>query len=315
LAPGSDPSVLPGPLMIADEGNNRLLEISPKGSRKWLFPNAKDAAHSQQLPTPDDVFFTPDHRHVIATQEENFTISLVDIAKHRITWSYGTPGVHGDGPNSLWNPDDAMVLANGDVLTADIKNCRLLVIPEGAHAPSIVMGEAGACVHDPPTTFGSPNGAFRMRNGHFLVTEINGDWVDEIDLTGKVYRSVHAPGIAYPSDTSEVRPGVWLTVDYSSPGAIETFDQTGRLLWRYAPTGAAALNHPSIAKALPNGDIIATDDHSDRVIVVDPHTNTIVWQYGHQGAPGAAPGYLNGPDGLDLAPPHSVSNLERPSHR
>jgi hypothetical protein len=41
------------------------------------------------------------------------------------------------------------------------------------------------------------------------------------------------------------------------------------------------------------------------VIVVDPKTNTVVWQYGVRGQPGTAPGFLNGVDGLDLAPPHS----------
>jgi outer membrane protein assembly factor BamB len=309
LAAGSDPSVLPGPVLIADEGNDRLIEVNPHGHVIWQFPRAADTAKGQTLPKPDDAFFTPDHRHVIATQEENFTLSLVDIAKHRVVWSYGTAGVHGSDPNQLWNPDDALVLQNGDVLTADIKNCRLLVIGKGTHAPAQTFGRTGECVHNPPQQFGSPNGAFPMRNGHFLVTEINGDWVDEMDLTGTVFAAVHPPGIGYPSDTNEVKPGTYLTVDYSSPGTIETFDAQGALLWRYAPTGADALDHPSIAKALPNGDVIATDDHNHRVIVVDPRTNRIVWQYGHLGTPGSTAGYLNGPDGLDPAPPHSISNL------
>jgi hypothetical protein len=42
------------------------------------------------------------------------------------------------------------------------------------------------------------------------------------------------------------------------------------------------------------------------VIVVDPRTNRIVWQYGHTGVTGTGPGYLNNPDGVDLAPPHSL---------
>ena len=35
------------------------------------------------------------------------------------------------------------------------------------------------------------------------------------------------------------------------------------------------------------------------------NTDRIVWQYGRRGVPGAVPGLLNGPDGLDLAPPNS----------
>ena len=144
-----------------------------------------------------------------------------------------------------------------------------------------------------------------MANGHYLVTEINGEWVDEMDLSGRIYGSLHPPGVSYPSDTNEAAPGVYLTVDYSDPGQIETFDASGRLVWRYRPTGDQALDKPSLALALPNGDVIATDDDNDRVIVVDPRANRVVWQYGVRGTAGASPGMLNGVDGLDLAPPDS----------
>jgi hypothetical protein len=84
------------------------------------------------------------------------------------------------------------------------------------------------------------------------------------------------------------------------------FDGDGKVLWRYRPTGRDALDHPSLAMVLPNGMVLATDDHNDRVIVVDPTTNRIVWQYGQTGRKGRAPGLLANPDGVDLAPPHSL---------
>ena len=71
--------------------------------------------------------------------------------------------------------------------------------------------------------------------------------------------------------------------------------------------GADKLDHPSLARPLPNGDVIANDDDNHRVIVIDPKTNLIVWQYGHTGASGTAPGWLNTPDGTDLLPPYSLS--------
>ena len=40
---------------------------------------------------------------------------------------------------------------------------------------------------------------------------------------------------------------------------------------------------------LPNGDILANDDRNNQVIVIDPRTNRIVWQYGHTHVAGAAP--------------------------
>jgi hypothetical protein len=104
-----------------------------------------------------------------------------------------------------------------------------------------------------------------------------------------------------------VRPGLYLTVGWQSPGILEEFDRHGRLVWRYQPRrGDPPLDHPSLALPLPNGDVLLNDDFNDRVIVVDPRTNRIVWQYGHTGVPGSAPGYLSRPDGLDLAPPGSL---------
>jgi len=305
LAAGSNPAVLPGSVLIADEGNDRLVIVDRHGRVAWTFPQPGDLPAGVEFKTPDDAFFTPDGRQIIVTEEEYSVVSLIDIASRKIVWRHGTPGSPGAGPYQLSNPDDAIVLPNGSVLLADIKNCRLLLFDEGAAQPRRVYGTTGSCVHDPPARYGSPNGAFPMRNGHYLVTEINGDWVDEIDLTGKVYASTQPPGIAYPSDTNEVTPGTYLTVDYSDPGQIETFNASGTLLWRYQPAGTLSLNHPSLALPLPNGDVLATDDHNDRIIVIDPKTNQIVWQYGQRNQPGLSPGLLNGPDGLDLAPPHS----------
>ncbi len=306
--PGSDPSVLPGPVLIADKANSRLLEVDPCGHLLWQFPRPGDLAPGQTFNVPDDAFFTPDGHQVIATQEDDFAITLVDVRRHLIAYRYGQPGVYGSDANHLYNPDDAIALPGGDILAADIKNCRLVVLSPPSHDLVRQLGATSSCVHDPPAGFGSPNGAFPMRNGGTVVTEINGDWVDFLTADGKLKGAVHAPGFSYPSDTNQVGPNRFLSVDYTSPGAIEEFDATGKLIWRFAPGGSAALDHPSLALPLPNGDVLVNDDYNDRVIVVDPKQQKIVWQYGHMAAAGTAPGYLNIPDGVDLAPPHSLIN-------
>ncbi len=307
LQAGSEPSVLPGPVLIADEDNARLLLVDPLGRIIWQFPNAGGPGPGQQPLVSDDAFFGPHGRHVIATEESRFTISVISLRKDAMSWQYGHPGVAGAGAGYLDNPDDAMLLPNGDVMTADIKNCRLLLLGPGSPGPLHVFGETTPyCDHQPPARFGSPNGVFPMADGNWLVSEINGDWVDDMTPSGQILWSVHPPGVQYPSDSNQIGPDVFLTVDYSQPGQVETFTSSGRLLWRYRPTGAAALDHPSLALPLPNGDVLFTDDRNDRVVVVDPRTNQVVWQYGVKGAPGSAPGYLAGPDGADLAPPFSL---------
>jgi DNA-binding beta-propeller fold protein YncE len=307
LRAGSNPSVLPGPVLIADRDNNRLLEVSPTGQTLWRFPQPGDPVSGQSFLLPDDAFYSPDGRQIVVTQEDDFAISIVDVAHPKIAFRYGHPGVPGSEPGYLHNPDDAMLTPKGALLSADIKNCRVIVIRPPAHDLTQQLGQTGNCNHELGVSYGSPNGAFPMADGDTVVTEINGDWIDVLDHDGRPIGDTHPPGFTYPSDTNELRPGVFLSVDYTSPGAIETFTPGGRLLWRYEPTGRQTLNHPSLALPLPNGDILANDDRNDRVIVVDPHTNRVVWQYGHTGQAGSRPGYLANPDGVDLAPPYSLT--------
>jgi hypothetical protein len=301
LAPHSDPSVLPGDILIADNWNNRLLIVDPRGRIRWRFPRHGDLARGQTFLRPDDAFFSPNGRYLIATEEEDSVVSVIDIARHKIIYRYGTPGVPGNWVNHLANPDDAMMMPGGTIITADIENCRLLLLRPPSHRPRRIIGRTSVCGHNPPQEFASPNGAFPTTSGRYLVTEINGDWANSVSLGGHVYWSTHPPRVSYPSDTNEIYPGRFLTADYSAAGQVVEFDSRGHLLWRFG-----GLNHPSLALPLPNGDIFLNDDYNDRIIVVDPITNRIVWQYGHTGVAGSAPGYLNDPDGIDLVPPDSM---------
>lgn len=304
LAPGSDPRALPGDVLIADEDNRRLLLVDPQGRIRWLFPGPGALGPGQVFGPPDDAFISADGRSIVATQEMNQTISVIDIAAGRITRRYGHPGVPGSGSGYFSHPDDAMQLPGGEVLAADILNCRIVLL--SSRRITRQFGSTSACGHAPPRQFAQPNGAFPLQDGHLLITEILGDWVDEMSLDGGVYWSAHPPGVSYPSDANEVSPGLYIVSDYSYPGQVVIFSRTGRVVWRFRPTGAAALNHPSLALPLPNGNILVNDDYNDRVIVISRKTNRIVWQYGHDGVPGRAAGYLANPDGVDLAPPDSL---------
>ena len=309
LVPGSDPSVLPGDVLIADRSNNRLLVVDPEGRIVWRFPSSGNGT----LPLPDDAFFSPDGRQIVVTEEDVDMISIVDVASRRISWRYGALDAPGSSANRLAHPDDAMMLPDGSILTADIENCRLLILHPPSHRPGRAAGSPlRGCIHDPPGAWGSPNGAFPLQGGGTLVTEIYNDWVDALSPSGRLLWATHPPGVSYPSDSNEVRPGLYVTVGWQSPGILETFDRHGRLHWRYRPrAGASPLDHPSLALPLPNGDFLVNDDFNDRVIVIDPHTNRVVWQYGHTGVARSSPGYLSRPDGVDLVPPASL--LTRPS--
>lgn len=106
--------------------------------------------------------------------------------------------------------------------------------------------------------------------------------------------------IKYPSDPQLTRAGNFLVAGYTKPGKLMEIAKDGTIVWQYQPQAGGALNKPSLAIELPNGNILVNDDLNARVVVIDKASNRIVWQYGVTGHPGAAPGYLHIPDGLDI---------------
>jgi outer membrane protein assembly factor BamB len=186
------------------------------------------------------------------------------------------------------------------VIVADAYNCRVLEIR--GHRVVRSIGN-GVCAHNPPTSLGAVNGDTPLPGGHILVSEINGSYIDEFTLGGRLVRVYHAP-VSYPSDPQLTRNGNIILADYSRPGGIVILSRrTGAVLWTYRPaSGPGMLDHPSLAAMLPNGDVIVGDDFNDRIVIIDPHTKRIVWQYGHTAVGGTAPGYLHIPDGFDFVP-------------
>ena len=298
--PPTHSKVVPGYVLIADRNNNRLLLVSPGKKVVWSFPHPGDLRPGQSFTDPDDAFWTPGYRGISVNEEFNDQIALVSPRRRRLVWAYGRAGVAGSGPEELSNPDDAYQLPNGELLVADIRNCRVLWVRPGKGIVRSI-GHAGDCAHDPPASLSSPNGDTPLPDGGVLVTEIGG-WVDWIDGRGHVVETVRTP-FSYPSDAQPLPGGRVLVAAFQTPGAVDILSRTGRVLWSYAPTsGPGMLDQPSLAVRWPNGMIAVTDDWHHRVVVIDPRTKRIVWQYGHLGVPGTAPGYLNKPDGLDLLP-------------
>ena len=291
---------LPYPIVIADRRNNRLIEVTPDKRIVWEFPSPDLKVYRGN----EDVNFSPDGRQLAVSEEDNYDLHLVDVERRVITWTYGVPDTRGSRDGLLNYPDDAHVLEDGMFLTADIRNCRVLIIDPGTSRVVTQWGRPGRCRHNPPHELAYPNGATPLDGGDILVTEITGAWVSRITREGKVRWSVRAPHVRYPSDTFPTVDGKQLIVaDFAKPGRVVIFDPaTGKPSWEYFHTeGEKMLDHPSIARELPDtGDILIADDLRDRVIVVDRKTREIIWQYGVTGVKGHAPGYLNYPDGFDI---------------
>ena len=289
---------LPYPIVIADRRNNRLIEIAPNKQIVWEFasPNLKVYRGN------DDVFFSPDGRKLMVNEEDNYDIHMIDYEQRALVWSFGLPDVRGSAPGLFNYPDDTHLLADGKVVTADIRNCRILFIDPDKQSVVDQWGQPGQCRHDPPKYLNLPNGSTPLDNGDILVTEIPGSWISRIARDGKLVWSVQAPHVRYPSDAYPTSDGQVIVADYSKPGRVVIFDPISRhVTWEYyVAKGEKMLDHPSLAIELSNGNVILNDDKRHRVVVIDRKTKEIVWQYGVTDHPGHAPGYLNYPDGLDV---------------
>jgi hypothetical protein len=280
--------VVPGDVLIADRDNNRALIVSPAKRVVWQATNLRG---------PDDAFFTPGFRSVITNEEFNDTLTELALRTKRPIWRYGHAGIAGSSPGYLNTPDDAYRLSSGETVVADIRNCRIVYLRRSTVAR--VLG--GSCAHDPPRGFSSPNGDTPLPGGGLLVTEIGG-WVDRLAASGRLLWSIHSP-VSYPSDAQLLPDGRVLVASFTSPGRIAIVNRKGRVDWSFgAASGPNRLDKPSLAVRWPNGLIAANDDYNERVIVIDPRTKRIVWQYGHTGVAGRSPGYLDKPDGIDLLP-------------
>jgi hypothetical protein len=291
---------LPGFLLIADRGNNRILVVDARRHIVFRFPTRADLAAGRKLFFNDDTFVEPGGRALIANEEDNHAIVEVGIADHSLRVLFGHPGQLGADRTHLHTPDDAYALPNGSFTVADAYNCRILFIRGGRIVRQ--LGRAGDCRHHPPAAFGPVNGDTPEPDGGVLISEIPGNWIDEIGPDGRLRLAVRAP-VSYPSDPQPLPGGRILVADYASPGHVLIIDRRGRVLWRYGPAqGYGRLDHPSLAMALPNGDIAVNDDFRHRVIVIDPRMKRIIWQYGHTDNSGTAAGYLNTPDGMDFVP-------------
>lgn len=310
-AAAADASVRPfaGLMVIADRGNNRLLVVDAAKNVVWRYPSRNLPQPPSRFYFPDDAFWVHGGHAILVNEEENHVIAEIAYPSGQWLWSYGHAGSPGSATGFLHQPDDVYPYPGGGVVVADALNCRLLFFDQRGH-PSRQIGRTGNCTAGLPYTIGYPNGDTPLRSGDLLATELNGGLVDRISSTGKVRWSLHVPGVPVPSDPQRLPDRTYLVVDYQTPGRIVHFTSSGKVLWSYAPSGGRGmLQHPSLGAPLPNGLVAVCDDYGHRVVLIDPKTNRIVWQFGRQNQPGRGHGLLRYPDGLDLLLPGGVVPL------
>src|SRR5436190_3320354 len=141
--PLKTPGPIPGYLLIADRGNDRMLLVNSRKDVLWAYPRP-GTQPTEPFNFDDDTFFTPGWHSIISNQEDQQTIQVISFPGRQVLWSYGTPNMTGSSPGLLHTPDDAYMLPGGTVTVADVGNCRVLFIsPAKTSVPLIAT--TGAC--------------------------------------------------------------------------------------------------------------------------------------------------------------------------
>jgi hypothetical protein len=279
----------PGNILIADQFNNRVIEIDPSGKIVWSFgrgPNdfsaksiigVNDAQRVGPLTLMAGTGTPPGVIPQAPGGAADNRVLLVDPFGN-IVWQYGQFGQTGSGPNLLDTPVQSTWLPNAHVLITDQANNRIIEVDL---AKKIVWQYPGSNTSEADQLNG-PNSAELLENGHILIADQGNNRAIEVTRGDKIVRTFTAGGTANTvAFASRLDNGDTLLTDAGNSRAVEV-DAHDNIVWQYVtdtdPLSVAA-PLPTRAVRLKNGDTLISDQFNNRVIRVNP-AGAIVASYG-----------------------------------
>src|SRR6202171_813466 len=313
-----------GNILIADQFNNRVIEVNRHGHIVWQFGlgpadfspasiiGVNDAQRVGKLtlmtgtgtpggqpeaPNCTNPSGCPDNRVLLVDRDGN------------IVWQYGQFGIAGSGPDQLNVPVQNTWLPNRHVLITDQANQRII---EVNLAKQIVWqyGTTGVSGNG-PDQLNNPNCAELLENGYILICDENNNRAIEVTRAKKIvwqYGSgdpkINEPvsGVAF---ASRLDNGHTLITD-SNHNRIVEIDEDRNVVWEYFTCTGSGCNLsrgtgplPTTAVRVRHGHTLISDQYNHRVIEVN-RGKQIVRTFGKLGSLGyntesVADGGLNSP--------------------
>jgi hypothetical protein len=289
----------PGNVLIADQFNNRVIEIDPTTHAVvWSFGDGSNVAGPTSVVGVNDAERISGGRTLIAGTGTPAGVDpscpvatfpngcpdnrvMVVNQQGKIIWQYGQAGVTGSGPNELNTPVQATALPNnGHYLITDQGNARVIEVNK-AHKIVWQYGQTGNPGNG-PDQLNNPNSAELLPNGHILIADESNNRAIEVTRSDQIVATFtdggSVSGVAF---ASRLPNGDTLLTDSNGNRAVEV-NMNDQFVWQYVTNtrpGSYSTPLPTRALRLKNGDTLISDQFNDQVIEVAP-TGSIVWSQG-----------------------------------
>src|ERR1017187_2472439 len=230
----------PGNILIADQFNNRVIEVTPAGNIVWSFGRGPNDFSPKSIIGVNDsqrvgaftlMAGTGTPAGVIPQAPDGVPDNRVILVDPfgKIVWQYGQFGVAGSGPNQLDTPVQSTWLPNAHVLITDQANKRIIEVTPDKH----IAWQYPGSNNNPDDQLSGPNSAELLENGHILIADQGNNRAIEVTRGDKILRTFSVGGTA---------------------------------------------NTVAFASRLDNGNTLLTDAGNSRIVEVDGNDH-IVWQY------------------------------------
>lgn len=298
--------------LIADQFNNRVIEMDDDGNVVWQYGTGSWVAGPGTVVGPNDAERVDWQLTLIsgsgapAGSEPNCPDGCPDnrvllvTLDGKIFWQYGQAGVAGFGSNQLDTPVFATMLPDSrDVLITDQGNQRVIQVDRKTNAIVWQYGTTGIAGAD-DNELSDPNSAELLENGNILIADESNNRVIEVNRDNQIVWSYGSPDdtatLLAPAFASRLKDGDTLITDSGNNRVVEVAPD-GTVVWTYVTTsrdGSVEAPTPTRAVRLQNGNTLISDQFNHQVISVDPDGN-VVLELGQIGLPGGGHDQLNAP--------------------
>jgi outer membrane protein assembly factor BamB len=302
-------------ILIADQFNNRVIEIDHNHKIVWQFGDGSDKPGATSVVGTNDAerfgpytlisgTGTPPGFPGCSDTVNGCPDNRVFIVDHagKIVWQYGQAGVAGSGANQINTPVQAAFLTSFPghpgfhVIITDQANERIILVELFSHQIVWQYGTTGVTGNG-PNQLNNPNSAEVLGNGHVLIADENNNRVIEINASGAILHQFTAGGtVSGAAFASRLANGDTLITD-SNNNRILIVTRDKKVVFDYATNtrpGSMTMPLPTRAVMLRNGNILISDQFNDQVIEINQHQQ-IVFSQGQIQVDGNGFNQLNAP--------------------